>query len=107
MERRRRTGMCAADSLLPVAELGNGSMQPGTSSIYSLFSIQEFIMKNALITWIAAISVGVALSACATPGSSQKIVLPLDHGPRAQTTPWANQQRLHQIEAERAASHGK
>ena len=29
-----------------------------------------------------------------------RIVLPLDHGPRAQTTPWSNQQRLLRAEQE-------
>lgn len=30
----------------------------------------------------------------------KRIVLPLDHGPRAQVTPWVNQQRLRRAEQE-------
>lgn len=29
--------------------------------------------------------------------AQRKVVLPLDHGPRAQTTPWMNQQRLKKL----------
>lgn len=38
----------------------------------------------------------------ATSGNEgpKRIVLPLDHGPRAQTTPWVNQQRLRRAEQE-------
>ena len=32
--------------------------------------------------------------------SPSRLVLPLDHGPRAQTTPHANQQRVRQYEAQ-------
>lgn len=40
--------------------------------------------------------------------ASKRIVLPLDHGPRAQTTPWLNQQRLRRAEEARtkACAHG-
>ena len=31
---------------------------------------------------------------------SQALVLPVDHGPRAQTTPWLNQQRMLRAEAQ-------
>ncbi|CDG83140.1 hypothetical protein [Janthinobacterium agaricidamnosum] len=34
--------------------------------------------------------------------ASKKLVLPLDHGPHAQATPWLNQQRLRQAEEARA-----
>ncbi|MGH8790462.1 MAG: hypothetical protein ACREYA_36060 [Cupriavidus necator] len=34
---------------------------------------------------------------------SMKLVLPLDHGPRAQTTPYLNQQRRERFEAQRKA----
>lgn len=32
-------------------------------------------------------------SGVAESGTPKRLVLPLDHGPRAQTTPWLNQQR--------------
>ena len=32
--------------------------------------------------------------------ASHKLVLPLDHGPRAQSTPWLNQQRVLRAEAQ-------
>jgi len=35
---------------------------------------------------------------------AKPVVLPLDHGPRAETTPWMNKRRLEKIRAERAAS---
>ena len=39
------------------------------------------------------------------PGmASTKLGLPLDHGPRAQTTPWLNQQRQRKADAAAAAS---
>lgn len=34
---------------------------------------------------------------------SQKLILPLDHGPRAQTTPYLNQQRKGRFEADMKA----
>jgi hypothetical protein len=34
-----------------------------------------------------------------------RIALPLDHGPHAQTTPWANKQRLRQANASDSVSH--
>lgn len=47
-----------------------------------------------------------ALDAAASAPEAMTEVLPLDHGPRATTTPWLNaQRRLHAREAaERAAS---
>ena len=36
-------------------------------------------------------------------GAPQKLVLPLDHGPRAQTTPWLNRQRVLRADAEARA----
>ena len=35
--------------------------------------------------------------------TSKKFVLPLDHGPRAETTPWLNQQRMQRLAAKAAA----
>jgi hypothetical protein len=37
---------------------------------------------------------------CATP---DRLVLPLDHGPRAQPTPYLNQQRKNRYEAQAQA----
>lgn len=51
-------------------------------------------MKKTLIPMIGVMVVGATLTACASPDNANKTVLLLDHGPRAQTTPWANQQRL-------------
>lgn len=71
--------------------------------------------------WAFAVaSAGMALSALAGPdwqlieqarkaslveaqaqvrgGTPGRVALPLDHGPRAQTTPWLNQQRLKRAE---------
>jgi len=42
-----------------------------------------------------------------TGKAATRIVLPLDHGPHAQTTPWANKQRLLRAEAfEKNATEG-
>lgn len=47
-------------------------------------------------------------SAVAETGTPKKLVLPLDHGPRAQTTPWSNQQRRLRAEQEvRAKAEAK
>lgn len=81
-------------------------------------------MKTLLITWAGVLAIGISLPAFAGPDwqlleqarnnqrasmqretktrpapaanapGAKRIVLPLDHGPRAQTTPWENQQRL-------------
>jgi hypothetical protein len=58
--------------------------------------IEEIIMKK-VITTIIAVGVALILSACASTGGAKPVVLPLDHGPRAQTTPWENQQRQARI----------
>lgn len=42
-------------------------------------------------------------SAAADKCSDRRLVLPLDHGPRAQTTPYLNQQKRARFEAEMKA----
>lgn len=57
-------------------------------------------MKRTLIAMTSMMAIGPILAACAGPEAANKVVLPLDHGPLAQTTPWANQQRLLRAEQE-------
>lgn len=40
-------------------------------------------------------------------GAPRRLALPLDHGPRAQTTPWLNQQRLKRAEEEARRAEGQ
>lgn len=49
---------------------------------------------NILSTTLIVTSAAITLTACVGPQPSKKTVLPLDHGPRAQTTPWENNHRL-------------
>ena len=49
---------------------------------------------NKLITTIGSFGVALLVTACAATSGANGVVLPLDHGPRAQTTPWENQQRV-------------
>lgn len=49
---------------------------------------------NKLFTTLATMGTVLVLTACANTGVTKRTVLPLDHGPRAQTTPWQNQQRV-------------
>jgi uncharacterized lipoprotein YmbA len=51
-----------------------------------------------------AIGIAMVLTACASTDGPKRIVLPLDHGPRAQATPWENQQRS--LRAEQQAKVG-
>ncbi|MQA18451.1 hypothetical protein [Rugamonas rivuli] len=53
---------------------------------------------NKFFTTLITIGVGTALTACASTDLPKRTVLPLDHGPRAQATPWLNQQRLLYLE---------
>ena len=55
-------------------------------------------MRKALIAMTGMVVVGVALTACAGPATGNRVALTLDHGPRAQTTPWLNKQRLLRAE---------
>lgn len=49
---------------------------------------------NKLFTTLTTMGIAMVLTACASAVGPNRTVLPLDHGPRAQTTPWENQQRL-------------
>lgn len=49
---------------------------------------------NKLITTVGGIGVAFILSACVGTNANKSLILPLDHGPRAQVTPWENQQRM-------------
>ncbi len=76
-------------------------------------------MKKFLITLTGVLTIGATLPAIAGPDwqlieaarkakaaatdTPKKLVLPLDHGPRAQTTPWSNQQRRLRAEQEARA----
>ncbi len=51
-------------------------------------------MKTSLTKMAIVMAAGIILTACAELRDPNRVVLPLDHGPRAQTTPWENQQRL-------------
>ncbi|MGH8855156.1 MAG: hypothetical protein ACREWI_12870 [Telluria sp.] len=53
----------------------------------------EFIMKTSYIKVTIAMVASIVLTACADLRDPNRLILPLDHGPRAQTTPWENQQR--------------
>jgi hypothetical protein len=55
-------------------------------------------MKPVILIRGAIITIAVLLAGCAAQADRQRVVLPLDHGPRAETTPWANKQRLNNIE---------
>lgn len=62
-------------------------------------------MKYVLITLVSAATLGVSLPASAAPDQvkvcpPKKLVLQLDHGPRAQTTPYLNKLRKERYEAE-------
>ena len=61
---------------------------------------------NKLTTTIATISAALLITACASTGTNdvKQVVLPLDHGPRAQTTPWENKQRLLRAELKAKAA---
>ena len=62
---------------------------------------------NKLTTAIVTIGMALLVTACASPNGTNRVVLPLDHGPRAQTTPWENKQRLlrAEIKAKAASEH--
>lgn len=57
-----------------------------------------------LTTVIITIGMALLVTACASPNGTNRVVLPLDHGPRAQTTPWENKQRLLRAEIEAKAA---
>lgn len=62
---------------------------------------------NKLTTAIITIGIALFVTACASPNGTNRIVLPLDHGPRAQTTPWENKQRFLRAETEVKAASEK
>lgn len=39
------------------------------------------------------------------PATTEKMALPLDHGPRAVTTPWNNRKKLEELNAQKTASN--
>ena len=62
-------------------------------------------MKYLLIALVGVTTLGAGFSAAAAPDQGKvcpprALVLPLDHGPRAQTTPYLNQLRKARYEAE-------
>lgn len=62
-------------------------------------------MKYVLIALVGTMALGTGFSASAAPDQvkvcpPKKLVLQLDHGPRAQTTPYLNQLRKARYEAE-------
>ncbi|WP_395400949.1 hypothetical protein ACHMW6_25295 [Pseudoduganella sp. UC29_106] len=59
---------------------------------------------NKFFTTLTTMGIAMVLTACASTDVPQRAALPLDHGPRAQTTPWLNQQRL--LHAEQQAKVG-
>lgn len=82
----------------------------------------EFIMKRLFTMLVGVVACGAALPAFAGPDwqaieqarkhkqaqfaeacAAKRLVLPLDHGPRAQTTPYLNEQRRQRFEGELAA----
>lgn len=79
------------------------AMRPALLCIH--FLSKEIIMKYVLITLVSAATLGVSLPASAAPSQGkvcppQTLILPLDHGPRAQSTPYLNQQRKARYDAE-------
>ncbi|ELX08342.1 MULTISPECIES: hypothetical protein [Oxalobacteraceae] len=58
---------------------------------------------NKLFTTLTTIGAAMILTACASTAGPKRLVLPLDHGPRAQTTPWENKQRILRAEQEAKA----
>ncbi|WP_395401078.1 hypothetical protein ACHMW6_25675 [Pseudoduganella sp. UC29_106] len=43
---------------------------------------------NKLFTTLTTMGTALVLTACASTAEPKRVVLPLDHGPRAQATPW-------------------
>ena len=59
---------------------------------------------DKLTTAISSIGIALLVSACAGTSGTNNVALPLDHGPRAQTTPWENQQRVLRTEQKAKAA---
>ena len=62
---------------------------------------------NKLITAISSVGITLLVTACAATSGANGVVLPLDHGPRAQATPWENQQRVLRTEQKAKAASEK
>lgn len=65
-------------------------------------------MKFVLIAFVGAMALGVGFSASAAPDQGKvcppkALILPLDHGPRAQSTPYLNQARKARHDTEMKA----
>lgn len=60
-----------------------------------------------LITTLCSFGVALLVTACAGTTGTKRAALPLDHGPRAQATPWENQQRLLRAEQQAKAAEEK
>lgn len=56
---------------------------------------------KTLLSIVTVAGAAMLLASCASPDTSKHAALPLDHGPRAQTTPWENKQRLLRAEQQR------
>lgn len=54
-------------------------------------------MSKILTTW-TTIGTVMILTACTSLYEPTRLALPLDHGPRATTTPWENKQRIMRAE---------
>ena len=59
---------------------------------------------NKHFATLTSMGIALILTACASTDGPKRVVLPLDHGPHAQTTPWENKQRL--LRAEQQAKAG-
>lgn len=59
---------------------------------------------NTLFNRLIIVGTALVLTACAGIEAPKHNVLPLDHGPRAQATPWQNQQRLLRAEQQAKAA---
>jgi hypothetical protein len=68
----------------------------------NLSTSKEFIMNKHIAT-LTTLGAALFLTACASTDAQKRVVLPLDHGPRAQTTPWENKQRLLRAEQQAKA----
>lgn len=75
-------------------------------------SVSLIIFALLNLTALSSYAAGqqsVADSSNATAPAAQRLVLPLDHGPRAQRTPWLNEQlrvRAARLQQERLAGSG-
>lgn len=89
------------------------------SSLHRCRDAGRPVVRKLLMFSTATVALGVGLSACAGPGwrddaqtaalspleqcAARRLVLPLDHGPRPQTTPYENKLRQQRFDAEMKA----